>query len=118
MAAATLRSRLESAIVRGLGGLRPFAQRLLSGVRHIRVDGLELDPSVQLILRLLWLSGHRDLHTMTPAAARLSIETDAAAFSGAVLPLARVEDHDIPGPGGRLRVRLYVPTDDGRRRGL
>src|SRR6185369_7412151 len=87
--------------------------RLLAG-RPIRVDGLELEPEVQLALRLLKLSGHRDLSTTTPAEARAEMSRSAAAFSGSVVPVARVDTVDIPGPGAMIPARLYVPNQGAR----
>src|SRR4029077_7740289 len=42
----------------------------------------------------------------------------AHAFAGPLVAMARVEARTIPGPGGPLAARLYLPADDGRRRGL
>jgi acetyl esterase len=104
-----LRTRLEGAIAAALGRLPPPIMRLLAG-RPVRVDGLELEPSVQLALRLLELSGHRDLSTMTPTEARAELSRSAAAFAGSPTPVARVDEVGIPGPNGTLPARLYVPS--------
>jgi acetyl esterase/lipase len=110
----SLLDRIESTVATTIGRLPASVQRLVAG-RPVRIDGLELEPDVQLALRLLRLSGHRDLSTMTPDAARAEIRRSAAAFAGALAPVARVEDRTL---AGTLRARLYVPADDGRRRGL
>ena len=52
----TLRTRLERGIVVLLAGMPRLLQRLLAG-RPREVDGQRLEPEVQLMLRLLELSG-------------------------------------------------------------
>jgi acetyl esterase len=113
-----LRARLEGGIAIVLGRLPAIVQRLLAGGRPVRIDGLELDPSVQLALALLRLSGHRGLDTMTPAAARAELDRNAHAFAGALSPVARTEAIRVAGAVGPLDARLYVPADDGRQRAL
>jgi acetyl esterase len=102
-------SRLEAAAVSLLARLPPPVQRLLAGGRPVRLDGQELDPGVQLALRLLQWKGHRGLDTLTPAEARADILRDARTFAGTPPVLARVEERAIPGPAGSLPGRLYVP---------
>jgi acetyl esterase len=113
-----LRARIEGGIAIALGRLPAVVQRLLAGGRPVRIDGLELDPSVQLALVLLRLSGHRGLDTMSPAAARAELNRNALAFAGALSPIARTETLRVAGAEGPLDARLYVPADDGRRRAL
>jgi len=98
------------AIVVGIATALPaFVQRLLSGGRPVRVDGLELDPGMQLLLALQRLRGERRLDTMTPAAARAELKRGAESFAGALLAVARVEPVTLPGPAGPLAARLFVP---------
>jgi acetyl esterase len=105
------------AIVVGIVTALPaFVQRLLAGGRAVRVDGLELEPDMQLLLALRRLRGDRELNTMTPVEARLEIARAAAGFAGTLLPVARVESLTLPGPAGPLAARLYVP--DGAVRGV
>ena len=105
------------AIVVGIVTALPaFAQRLLAGGRAVRVDGLELEPDIQLLLALQRLRGERRLDTMTPAEARAEIARGAASFAGTLLPVARVESLTLPGAAGPIGARLYVP--DGQVRGL
>jgi acetyl esterase len=112
-----LRPLVERTVVAALAHVpRPLA-RLLAGT-PVRIDGLELDPGAQLLLRLAALSGHCALDTMTPAEAREEIRRSAAAVAGVVHRVAAVEDTSIPGPAGPIPVRRYVPAADGRPRGL
>ena len=105
------------AIVVGIATALPaFVQRLLSGGRPVRVDGLELEPDMQLLLALQRLRGERRLDTMTPAAARVELKRGAESFAGTLLPVARVEPVTLPGPAGPLAARLFAP--EGEPRGL
>jgi acetyl esterase len=105
------------AIVVGIATALPaFVQRLLSGGRPVRVDGLELEPDMQLLLALQRLRGERRLDTMTPTAARAELKRGAESFAGTLLPVARVEPVTLPGPAGTLAARLFVATE--RPRGL
>jgi len=106
----------EAIVVWIVTALPPFVQRLLSGGRAVRVDGLELEPDIQLLLALQRLRGDRHLDTMTPAEARVEIAGGAASFAGTPVPVARVESLTLPGAAGPLAARLYVP--DGEIRGL
>jgi acetyl esterase len=103
------------AIVIGIATALPaFLQRLLSGGRAVRVDGLELEPDMQLLLALQRLRGERRLDTMTPAEARAEIARGAAGFAGTLVPVARVESLTLPGPAGPLAARLYLPHGEVR----
>ncbi len=113
-----LRQQIEGALARGLLGLPAPVLRLLSGGRAIRIDGQELDPQMQLACFLLAHSGHRSFETLSPSEARQETRRTAAAFTGAPLPMARVEDRTIPGPAGEIPVRFYQPFDSGPPRPL
>jgi acetyl esterase len=104
------RERLETAVIRAAVALPPAAQRLLGGPGAVRVDGHVLDPEAQLLLRLLRLARRPAFESLPVAEAREEIRREAAAASGALLPVAQVEDMTLPGPGGELGARLYVPT--------
>ena len=110
--------RLQGRFVAALSALPAPVQRLLAGGRPVRIDGLELAAEYQLVLRLIALSGHRGLHTMTPAQARAEMRRSARVFACNETPVARVEDRIVPGPAGPIPARLYVPFADGQRRPL
>ena len=74
------RDGLESLLVRGLGALPPRAQQLLGGPRPMRIDGQQLEPEVQLTLRLLKLSGRSAFEDLPVAEARAEIRREAAAL--------------------------------------
>jgi acetyl esterase len=100
---------VDAIVVGIVTALPAFVQRLLSGGRPVRVDGLELEPDVQLLLALRRLRGDRELDAMTPGEARAEIARGAASFAGTLVPVARVESLTLAGAAGPLAARLYVP---------
>jgi len=104
-----LLERAQGALARGLLGLPRPAVRLLAGGEPTRIDGQELDPEVQLLLRLMALSGGLQLETMTPEAAREAIGSTTRALGGEPAAVAHVDPHAIPGPAGEIPARLYRP---------
>jgi acetyl esterase len=103
--------RLEAGFLRGAAALPPRAQRVLGGPRRVTIDGQVLDPEAQLLLRLLRLSRRPTYDTLPVPEAREEIRREAAAVSGPPLPVARVAEQTLPGPGGELGARLYVPFE-------
>ena len=101
-----------------LSALPAPIQRFLAGRRPVRIDGQELAAEYQLVLRLIAMAGHRGLDAMTPAQARAEMRRSARVFAGSPPPVAHVEDRVLPGPGGPVAARLYVPFADGKRRPL
>ena len=55
----------------------------------------------------------RPIEAMTPAEARAQMEATARARKAEPLPVARVEERQIPGPAGDMRLRLYWPERRG-----
>jgi acetyl esterase len=109
----TRSDRFAGRLVRFLSGLPPALQRRLAG-RPVVIDGQQLEPEVQLMLRLTALSPDPELTTLTPAEARDDLRRLALALEGPKVPVARVEPLELPGPGGPIAARLYVPEDDQR----
>jgi acetyl esterase len=44
---------------------------------------------------------------------RAAVRSSSMAFPALNVPLARVQDQNIPAPGGPIRVRIYTPRGDG-----
>lgn len=61
-------------------------------------------------------AGGPPLHAVTPAEARQRMAPPEV--SGPDTPVFKVEDRQIPGPGGALGVRVYTPRAGGRLPGL
>lgn len=72
---------------------------------------MALDPQSRYILDMLAATGRPPLHTCTPEQARQSF--DFRKLAGPPDDIAHVEDLAIPGPAGKLRVRIYTPPGDG-----
>jgi acetyl esterase len=74
-----------------------------------------LDPRIEGVLTLLEALGLRPLSVGTPDEARrlLRLATVDVRLLGSEVAVGEVVDRFVPGPGGRLRLRLYRPS--GRR---
>lgn len=84
------------------------------------VDGRTLDARTQWLLKLIEKSGRPPLERMPVPAARIAYDESMRLLSGAWLPdtmlwggdaaLGEIVDFTIPGPGGKLAVRVYRPA--------
>src|SRR4029079_10620943 len=54
------------------------------------------------------------IEAMSPVEARQQMEATAKSRKAEPLPVARVENRTIPGPAGRIPVRLYWPEATGK----
>jgi len=72
---------------------------------------MPLDPQAKLVLDALTGAGMPDPWTIDPAVFRVQVR--AMRVAAPELPIGRVEDRKIPGPGGPLPVRIYTPLDRG-----
>jgi acetyl esterase len=77
------------------------------------IDGQELDPEVQLLIRLLGRSSETTYDSV--ADARAGRARHAQVFRGERFSVGRVEELTIPGPGGPIPARLYVPREASAR---
>lgn len=102
--------RLASALVRALGALPRSVQRRLAGTPR-RIDGQELDLELQMMLRLMDLVPGPEFEELAPAAARRMLDREAVVFGARRgVAMRRVRELSIPGPGGEIGARLYVPS--------
>lgn len=100
---------LEHESARLMSALPAAAQRLLAGrPAGIRVDGLDLEPEMQLILALRKRL-RPPLSSLSPGQARRQLRREALVHGGAPIEVGAVRDREIPGPAGALRVRHYAP---------
>jgi acetyl esterase len=95
--------------MRAAGGVPGSLQRALLG-GSVRLDGQELAPDIQMLLRLAKLAGDEAVvEGRTPAQARADNRYGTASVARRPpLPMARVEPLAIPGPAGPIPARLYV----------
>jgi acetyl esterase len=73
-----------------------------------RESGRLLQPQLETLRRERISSGARPLHQLSVEEARLA-EAETMR-TGALEPVDRVVDRAIPGPAGRLEIRLYLPA--------
>jgi acetyl esterase len=100
--------RIEAGLVRILERMPPAVQARLAG-GPVEIDGLRLDPGVQLLLRAEELSRHPSFETLPVPEAREEVEREARVFRGRTIELAQVRELELAGAAGPLRARLYVP---------
>jgi acetyl esterase len=77
--------------------------------RPVRIDGQELEPEVQLVLKLVARGGRPSLEELPVAEARAELLREARLVEGGKAAVAATEEIGIPGPDGLIRGRLYRP---------
>jgi acetyl esterase len=94
---------------RALLHLPPGVQRTLARGGHVKRDGLELDPAIQLLLAI----DARIAGDWPNDALRMRKERDEAAiaFRGPLPYVPAVRDLEVTGAAGALRARHYVPHE-------
>ena len=73
------------------------------------VDGYVLDTRTQWMLRQLAASGRKPVNELPVAQGRAQFEGFAAIMGGRPKKIGEIVDRTIPGPAGRLNVRIYRP---------
>ena len=104
-----LRDRLRHRAARALGHLPPALQLRLSGEPPVAVDGLTLDPQLQLLRALARRRGAPGLVEPTVEAGRLRYRREMQALAGPPVPVGAVHELTIPGAAGPLAARHYAP---------
>jgi acetyl esterase len=72
-----------------------------------------LHPQIVSALEAAAKLGLKPIEAMNPAEARAQMEATAQSRKAEPLPVARIEDRNIPGPVGPIPVRLYWPNASG-----
>jgi acetyl esterase len=98
--------------------LPPRLQRVLSGRRAIRRDGLTLDPEMQLLLALRERLKPGSLETTPIAESRRLDHREALVYRGTPIAVGAVKEITVDGAAGPLRARHYAPNDAGASRPL
>jgi acetyl esterase len=101
---------IEHRILKAFCGLPAAIHRLVLG-KPVRSEGQTLARDIQALLWLARVNGVHDLYAgmSAPEARQLSRRGAAVVDGPRRLPLARVEERQVPGPAGMLPARLYVP---------
>jgi acetyl esterase/lipase len=102
--------KAEHRMVKRLCGLAPSVQRRLFGLPP-QLDGQVLASDIHVLLKLAEMGGSPSFFAgMTPEEARASSRYESAVVGHQPpLPMARVEPVEVPGPGGPLAARFYLP---------
>ena len=72
-----------------------------------------LHPQIVKVIEAMQRAGMKPIEAMTPVDARRQMEDTAKSRKAEPLPVARVEERTIPGPGGPIPLRLYWPDAAG-----
>jgi acetyl esterase len=72
-----------------------------------------LHPQIVNALEVMKKLGLKPIEAMTPEEARAQMEATAQSRKAEPLPIGRVEEREIPGPAGSIRLRLYWPNAGG-----
>ena len=73
-----------------------------------------LHPQIVQAIEAMRRAGLKPIEALSPEEARRQMEETAQSRKAEPLPVARVEDREIPGPAGPIRVRLYWPESERR----
>jgi acetyl esterase/lipase len=73
----------------------------------------KLHPQIEAVLKAQAAAGLRPIEALTPAEARAQMEETARARKAEPLPVGRVDERMVPGPGGPISLRLYWPKAAG-----
>ena len=68
-----------------------------------------MHPQILKAIEAMERAGLKPIEALSPAEARAQMEATAQSRKAEALPVARVEDRTMPGPGGAMRLRLYWP---------
>ena len=107
------RERFEYRVARAMSALPPKAQVKLSRKPPVRVDGLTLDPEVQLSLAMMERQGLVALETLPVDQVREITRAQGLLYGGPGVEVGSVRDITIDGADGPLAARHYVPDEAG-----
>jgi acetyl esterase len=105
-----LPARIEHRVVKSVCGLPPRIQRRFFGTPP-RIDGQVLAPDIHALIKLAELSGSESFVAgRTPEQARAQARAEAKVTDRQpAIPMARVEPLEVPGQGGPIPARFYIP---------
>src|SRR6266498_4139015 len=110
--------RVRLRIARSLGLPPPPWQVRLSGQPAVRMDGLTLDPNLQLLLALARRQASVAFSAMTVAPVREWAHRQAAAVNGRPIRGGAVTGRTVDGAARPVRARHYASPDPGGPRPL
>jgi acetyl esterase len=103
-----LLGHVQRRVLRRVASLPEPVVRFVAGPRVVSPDGAALELEAQLLLRFSKLAGRREVPDLGLKRGREDMDESAPIvdFRGIA---ARVEDRTIPGPRGRIPIRIYHP---------
>lgn len=111
MDAKAVESAVSRTVVKVMGRA-PVGLMTLVGGRRFNLAGAELVPEVSAALRLMDRLPDRDFTLRSVEEARQQVDSDAELFGGRPLPMALVEDVEIPTFAGGITGRRYLAHAD------
>jgi acetyl esterase len=108
-----LRQRFEYRTARALALLPPRAQLRLSRKPAVQLDGLTLDPQIQMSLAMMERQNLPGIETLPVDVARQVVHVQAVMSGGPELPVGSVRDIQIDGAEGPIGARYYTPDEPG-----
>lgn len=111
MSTLTARQRMEMRGARLVAALPPRLAVRLSGRPPVEVDGLRLEPEVQLVLTLIERYGRPPYGRMPLDEARAEMRRGAIIGARPGRLLGAVQDLEVTGAAGPLPARHYVPAE-------
>jgi acetyl esterase len=112
----TVTDRLEIAAARAIAALPARLKRRLAG-EPIRLDGLELDLEMQVLLKLEQRNPRPPLSEGSPTRAREDLRDAVRVVAGGLSVEMPVREVSVAGAQGPLRARLYGAREDAGRGG-
>ena len=113
MIANKIKQRVERVV---LGGVLAVPHAIAALQPPHRVDGEALCPQIQLFLGMLGAQPRPGMHELPLEVSRKQYEFICRMTDGRGPKVPRVEDRQIPGPGGEIPVRIYGPATSGAAR--
>ena len=107
----TFRQRLELRGARLVAALPPRLAVRLSGRPPVEIDGLRLEPEVQLVLTLIERDGRPPYGQLPLAQARAEMRRGAIIGARPGRLIGAVRDIEVAGADGPLAARHYVPAE-------
>jgi acetyl esterase len=105
----SLRARIRHRIARFALSLPSRVQVALSGGKPVVIDGLTLNPELQLMFALQRKMGAKKLTEGEVERCRYRMRRDCIENAGPLVEVGAVRDLTIDGPAGPLRARHYAP---------
>src|SRR4051812_17557 len=72
-----------------------------------------LHPQILKVIEAMQRAGLKPIEALSPDEARRQMEETANSRKAEAMPVGHVEDREIPGPAGKIPVRLYWPEGSG-----